>query len=168
MKKFILFFVLSILTIAFSGFIWNAYILQKDYFNSKSNSEGVDTVVTNEDSISKPSFYKNYTKEDYELALKDKSVLVLYFISNWCEDCLSQDNLNQEVFREIGVSGVVGQRIHILDSESTVETEELAKKFDITKEYSFVIIDKNGASYFKHTGFLSKDQLVQKIMEVTK
>jgi len=61
--------------------------------------------------------------------------------------------------------GVVGLKIHILDSETTTETDAVAKKFDITKEQSFVILDKNGVVFFKHTGLLEEDLLKQKILD---
>ncbi len=168
MKKFILFFVLSILSISFAAFFVNAYQLQKEYFDRKNNSQQVEDAVQVEEVVGKPSFYKDYLKEDYETAISNNNVLVLFFTSNWCMECVDQDKLNTEVFNDLLVSGVVGQRIHILDSESTTETAALAKKYDVSKEQSFVILNKVGAVAFKHTGLLSKEIFNQKITEVTK
>lgn len=168
MKKFILFFVLLILTLAFAAFLVNAYLLQKNYFDTKDINTLTENETQNVEVTEKKSFYNDYLKSDYDSAIKDHNVLVLYFTSNWCKECTDQDLLNVEVFSELNTPGVVGQRIHILDSESTTETAALAKKYDVVKEQSFVVVDKNGASYFKYTGKLSKEILNQKIMEVTK
>lgn len=164
-KKFILFFILLVLFLSFVVFLLNSYRLQKNYFNSKNNQANTDTAKVVEENIEKPSFYQDYTKEIYEMALADRGVIVLYFTSNWCKECLDQDFLNNEVFNELTLTGVVGQKIHILDSESTAETGALAKKFDIVKEQSFVILNKDGAVESKYTGAIDKELLKEKIKD---
>lgn len=156
MRKFVLFFVLLVLFLAFSVFLVNAYLLQKNYFEDSKNDQN-------------PNQINNilYSREDYDKAINDKKILVLFFTSNWCQECLDQDILNSQVFEELTQEGVVGLKIHILDSETTTETNALSQKFDVTKEQSFVILDKNGVVYFKYIGILSKDQLKQKILEAT-
>lgn len=151
---------------AFCALFLNAYILQKNYFNSKNDAQ-VEVVQNEEISNSIPAIYKNYSKEDYDVALKEKRVVLLFFISNWCNECSKQNNLNIEAFSELKDLGTLGLNIHILDSETTTETDALAKKFGVTKENTFVILDKNGAVSFKFTGELSKDELISKIKEVT-
>jgi len=151
MRKAILFFVLFIIFIAFAVFLTNAFVLQKNYFENKNGNSQAETGPD--------------LKEDYERAINEKRVLVLYFTSNWCQKCIDQENVNKQVFDELVSEGVVGLKIHILDSETTTETDAVAKKFDITKEQSFVILDKNGVVFFKHTGLLEEDLLKQKILD---
>jgi hypothetical protein len=74
--------------------------------------------------------------------------------------------LNLELFSELTTLGVVGLKIHILDSETTTETDALAKKFDVTKEQSFVLLNKLGAVHFKQVGKFEKESLKQKILEI--
>ena len=112
------------------------------------------------------SYYVDYTKEDYEKALAEKRVLVLYFTSNWCEECKAQDLINNEVFNDLTLQGIVGLKIHILDSETTTETDALAKKYDVTKEQSVVIVDTDGVTRFKYVGIITQELLTQKILEV--
>jgi len=164
MKKVILIVVLSILTLSFLALIINAYGLQKAYFESKdekNNNSDSAIVIDN-----RPSLYKDYSKEDYDMALAEKRVLVLYFTSNWCQECQKQDKVNNELFNELTSEGVVGLKIHVLDSETTTETDALAKKFDVIKEQTFVVLNKSGAVSFKYTGILDSDMLKQKIMEM--
>jgi thiol:disulfide interchange protein len=167
MKKTILIIILSILTLFFLSLIVNAYNLQKRYIDSKNTSQ-TKTEETNDslEAENKPSIYKDYTKEEYENALKNKQVIFLYFTSNWCAQCIEQDKLNLELFSELTTLGVVGLKIHILDSETTTETDALAKKFDVTKEQSFVLLNKLGAVHFKQVGKFEKESLKQKILEI--
>lgn len=148
-------------------FLINAFLTQKNYFKNANKNDQEKVEDLTQEIIEIPSIYKDYTKEDYDNALLNKRVIVLYFTSNWCQECLDQEVTNIQIFEELPKEGVVGLKIHILDSETTTETDALSQKFDITKEQSFVILDKNGVVFFKHTGLLSKDQLKQKIMEAT-
>lgn len=166
MRKFILFFVLLVLFLAFSVFLVNAFLLQKNYFKNTDQKDQENVEDITQETIEIPSIYIDYTKEDYNKALLDKRILVLFFTSNWCQECLDQEIVNKNVFEELSKEGIIGLKIHILDSETTTETDALSQKFDITKEQSFVILDKNGAVYFKYSGILGSEQLKQKIMEV--
>lgn len=166
MRKFILFFVLLVLFLAFIMFLVNAFLMQKNYFENTDQKDQENVEDITQEIIETPSIYIDYTKEDYDKALLDKRGVVLYFTSNWCQECLDQEVVNENIFEELSKEGIVGLKIHILDSETTTETDALSQKFDVSKEQSFVLLDKNGVVFFKHTGFLSKDQLKQKIMEV--
>lgn len=162
MRKFILFFILTILLLSFVAFFFKVYLLQQEYYNSKNEpkiTENDTPVSVNEF----PSVYKDYSKDDYDKALIEKRVIVLFFTSNWCSECLNQDIINSETFLNLNKDGVVGLKVHILDSETTTETDALSKKFDITKESSFVILDKNGIVNFKYVGSIGSEALKEKI-----
>jgi len=165
LKKIILIVILSILLVSFGVFIFNAYLLQKNYFKQKE-SEQISTEVKNEEVVVNLSAYTDYTGAEYEKALNDERIILLYFTSNWCSECAKQDKIITEVFNEFSSEGIMGLKIHILDSETTFETDALAQKFDITKEQSFVALDKSGKVAFKHVGTLSGDLLKQKMQEV--
>lgn len=166
MKKIILIVILSILTLSFLALILNAYNLQKKYYQSKNEQSSVEEESKTNQQVTKPSVYKDYQKIDLEQALLNKQVVLLYFISNWCSECIQQDTLNKEVVEEMVTDELVGLRIHILDSETTTETDALAKKYNVSKEQSIVILDKKGAIFFKHTGLLEKEVLKQKLTEL--
>lgn len=165
MKKTILIIILSILSLSFLALILNAYNLQKEYFRNKTSLNVNQDENEHEEKI-KPSVYQDYNKELLESAVKNNQVILLYFTSNWCNECSLQDSLNKEVFDELVSEGLVGLKIHILDSETTTETDALAKKYDAIKEQSFVLLDKKGAVYFKTVGVLEKEVLKQKLMEL--
>lgn len=164
MKKFTLFFILLLLLSAFFVFFYKVYLTQKNYFAKKVESISPSPVAISSE-IEIPSKYLDYSKENYDLAILDKRPVVLFFTSNWCSLCQDQDTVNKTVFEGLTKEGITGFRIHILDSETTTTTDSLAKKFDVTKENSIVILDKNGAVYFKSIGNISLDSLKTKILE---
>lgn len=164
MKKFLLAFILSILFISFVAFFYQIYIKQRDYFNLKEQEASKETEIVTE-VVEIPSKYINYSLEEYDKAILEKRILVLFFTSNWCTKCIDQDIINSEVFNSLNKEGVVGLKIHILDSETTTVTDALARKFDVTKENTFVILDKKGAVYFKNIGELKMDELKSVIMK---
>ncbi len=162
MRNFILILVLSIILVSFGFFFVNVYSKQKAYFASKENISPI-TASTPTPVPGIPSVYKDYTKTDFDNALAEKRVMVLFFTANWCKECLNQGIVNEEAFMELTTEGVVGLSIHILDSETTTETDAISRKFDVTKESSFVILDKNGKVNSKYTGSITKELLIEKI-----
>jgi len=167
-KRFILIFVLLIIFLSLSAFFFNVYTLQSNYFSNRNNNDSAIEDVkevenTNSDS---PSVYTLYSEDIYNKAILEKRVIVLFFNANWCDDCIKQSAVNNEVFNELTRNGVVGLESHILDSETTTDLDALAKKFDVRKESTFIILDKNGAVVYRYTGTLDKELLKTKIMEV--
>lgn len=144
--------------------MFNAYQLQKNYFN-KSTSESAQELVE-EVAIVPKSVYLPYSKIEYDKAITEKRVVLLYFSSNWCTECQEQNNTNTAVLLEMLDESIVGLNIHILDSETTTETDALAQKFEVTKENSFVILGKDGAVAYKYAGLLDSNLLKQKLQEV--
>lgn len=165
MKKVILFIILTILFVSFAAFLVNAFNLQQNYFKSK-NSSSPEPLIN--DVLPKPamSLFTEYSKDVYDKALDSDSILVLFFTSNWCLECSKQNTINQEIFNEMNDQGLVFLKVHILDSETTIETDALAKKFEITKENSFVILGKDGGVMYRYTGMLDSNLLKQKLQEV--
>lgn len=165
MKKTILFVVLFIIFASFSSFIYSAFIKQKEYFEIKEVNQNVEDGNTSEFSVS-PSIYQDYGDEILSKSLLENRVILLYFTSNWCDECLKQDAVNKEVFDLLDNEGIIGLKIHTLDSETTQETDALAKKYEVSKEQSFVILDKKGAIAFKHVGILDKDLLKRELLKI--
>lgn len=163
MRKIILFSILLIIFAIFVVFFVTLYQKQKEDSGATYNNQIPS--VDNSDIEVKRSYYINYSKLEYDKAISENRVVLLYFTSNWCEDCTTQSDVNTDLFDELIDDGIAGLVVHILDSETTIETDALALKFDISKEQSFVILDKNGVVHFKHTGTLGKELLKEKILE---
>lgn len=169
MKKFILVFILAVLLISFAAaFYLFAGKLKSSQLSSPqplaTEFEGSVTPEVNTDRGA--SVYEDYSPEVYERARTEDRVIVLYFTANWCEICRTQEEINTKVFTGLTKDGVVALRIHILDSESTVDTENLAKKFSIAKENTLVILNSDtGAIVYKFTGLLEDGAMIEKIIE---
>lgn len=135
-------------------------------FGKKSTGEqGVSEVVKEQGLVIATSNYKDYSAFEYETAKKDGKVILLYFTANWCPICREQEPVNQEVLKELeGSPEVVAFRIHILDSETTEETEKLAEEFGVTYQHTFIVLDKNGNVSSKYTGPLAKQDLKDRIL----
>lgn len=167
-KKFILFFILLLIFLSLSSFFLNAYNMQKIYFSNKiSNETSTEDIQEGKGKDNEtPSTYSMYSKDQYDKALSEHRIVLLFFTSNWCNDCISQSATNKAAFNELSLRGVVGLETHILDSETTVELDALAKKFDVKKENSFIVLDRSGAVVYRYVGVLEKDLLKSKILEV--
>lgn len=110
--------------------------------------------------------YKLYSKTEYEQALKDKKVVMLYFTANWCPICREQEPVNMEVLKSMESDDqIIAFRVHILDDETTKETEDLAKKFEVPYQHTTVIIGPGGKVFYKYTGPLTYDNLKNKLLD---
>jgi len=158
-KKFIYIFVLSVLVITFASF----FILASKKQNKTNVQE--ETVKT-EDQILISS-YEDYTDEYFQKALSEKKIILLYFTANWCPICSEQEPVNKKVIEDFKDKGIAARRVHILDSQTTGETDALAKKFDILYQHTYLILDKNGVVYFKYNGQLKEEELKAKLLELT-
>lgn len=169
MKKFTLVFVLLVLVLTFATmyffFMVATKIPKKESNNQVSTEETVKEEDTSQEEDLGPSIYEDYSSVLYEGALEEGRVIVLFFTANWCPICRQQEPINQEVFDSLDKAGVVGLRVHILDSETTSETEALAKKFDVIYQHTFVILDKKGAVSYNYSGPLENNELIEKIKE---
>lgn len=117
--------------------------------------------VTNEEVVSKN--YKDYSKEEYEKALAEDRVIMLYFTANWCPICREQEPVNMEALEALG-EDALALRIHILDSQETEETKALAEEYGVSYQHTFVFLDPEGGVSSKYTGPLTKEDLTARIL----
>lgn len=171
MRKFTLIFVLFVLTISFVA-MYFFFMVAKNIPQRKIDNQASTEATLEEEMLSGedlgPSVYEDYTKELYDKALSENRVVVLYFTANWCPICRDQEPVNVQVFDELTTEGVVGLRVHILDSETTDETNALAQKFDVIYQHTFVILDTNGAVDYHYTGPQEKELIISKIRSANK
>lgn len=112
-----------------------------------------------------PKNYVGYSSDSYEKAKEEGKVVMLYFTANWCPTCQAQEPVNIKAFEELKEdSDIVIFKIHILDSETTDEAEELAEEFKVRLQHTYVIIDPAGEVVFTHTGPLIKDDIIKNLL----
>ena len=95
------------------------------------------------------SRYVEYTSTNLEKSANTRRVL--FFYANWCPTCRPADaNLKQNVGRIPEDVTVV--RVNYNDSDTDSEEEELANRYNISYQHTFVQIDESGNEVSKWNG----------------
>ena len=91
----------------------------------------------------------DFTKSDYDAAIKSDKLIVLYFYANWCPLCKEEvANALIPAFNELTTDKVVGIRINYKDSDTDTEEENLARQYGISYQHTKVFV-KNGKQILK-------------------
>lgn len=112
-----------------------------------------DTMMKDETSSSR---YVPYSK-----AVLDSSVnkrRVLFFYANWCPTCKPANEDFQANAASIPAD-VMLIRVNYNDSDTDQEEKDLAKKYGVTYQHTFIQIDANGAVVSRWNGGQFKDLL---------
>lgn len=104
----------------------------------------------------------DFTKTDYETALKSDKLIVLYFYANWCPICKEEVPKLEAAFNELQTSRVVGFRVNYKDSETDKDEEALAKQFGVGYQHTKVFL-KNGERVLKAPDGWDKNRYLSEI-----
>lgn len=110
-----------------------------------------DNKMTNEENKmmeKSKSKYVEYTKTNLESA-NDKKVL--FFYASWCPTCRPADANFKANISKIP-DNVTLIRVNYNDPETDQEEKDLAKKYNVTYQHTFVQIDENGKEITKWNG----------------
>ena len=111
----------------------------------KSESQG--DLLTQDNSTT--SAYVPYSKAALDGAASNKRVL--FFYANWCPTCKPADESFSSNVDKIP-QNVSLIRVNYNDSDTDQEEKELAKKYGVTYQHTFVQIDENGNEIGKWNG----------------
>lgn len=103
--------------------------------------------------------YSPYSKEALEASSNKRRVL--FFYASWCPTCRPTDQSFSQNIDKIP-SDVTIIRVNYNDPETDKEEEELAKKYGITYQHTFVQIDGQGNQITKWNGG-AIDELISNI-----
>ena len=91
----------------------------------------------------------DFTKTDYDAAMKSDKLVVLYFYANWCPICKEEvASALYPAFNELTTDKVVGIRISYKDSETDSDEKALAVQYGIPYQHTKVFL-KNGNQILK-------------------
>lgn len=90
----------------------------------------------------------DFTKADYEAALKTDKLIVLYFYANWCPICRAEFPVMQEAFNDLTTDAVVGFRVNYNDNQTDANEKNLAREFGVAYQHTKVFV-KNGKQVLK-------------------
>lgn len=156
-----------------------AYLLFQSSSQSKSMIPGEDTTMESktdnammqkdtdnmekDDKMAKDTMsdsrYVEYSKASLDKAGNNRRVL--YFYASWCPTCKPAD-ADLEANKSRIPNDVTVIRVNYNDPETDQEEKELAKKYGITYQHTFVQIDSQGNEVTKWNGGKT-DELIAKI-----
>ncbi|MBI4152969.1 thioredoxin family protein [Candidatus Woesearchaeota archaeon] len=113
----------------------------------------------------KKSPYIEFNQEDYQKALDESKVILLYFYASWCPICKVEQQETFAAFNELDNENVVGFRVNYRDSDTDADEEELAKQFGITYQHTKVIL-KDGKQALKAPDSWDKQRYLDEITKV--
>jgi len=93
--------------------------------------------------------YADYSKVATDNAINNRRVF--FFYASWCPTCKSADLDLKSNLRDLPADVVV-LRVNYNDSETDQEEKDLAKKYGITYQHTFVQIDDQGKEVTKWNG----------------
>lgn len=107
-----------------------------------------DTVVQ-DSKMSTGTKYILYSNSQFNESIKTRRVL--FFYANWCPTCITANKSFEINARQIP-ENVTVLRVNYNDSDTDEDEKELAKKYGITYQHTFVQIDANGDELAKWNG----------------
>lgn len=126
-----------------------------DNGDSMSAEKSLEKSETNE-TDSNTSQYVEYTTEVFEQSSSTRRVL--FFYASWCPTCRPADaNFKENVSQFPDDLTVI--RVNYNDTETSDEEKELARKYGVTYQHTFVQIDKEGNTVVKWNGGQTKELL---------
>ncbi len=126
----------------------NAMMRRNDSANEGMQDDGMST-----------SQYVAYSKEVFDSASANRRVL--FFYASWCPTCIPADTSFHQNVSKIP-SDVIVIRVNYNDPETDQEEKDLAKKYGITYQHTFVQLDNAGNEVTKWNGG-QIDELLSKI-----
>lgn len=113
------------------------------------NKDGEAMMEKTEDKMMSDSRYVEYSKLALEKAANSRRVL--FFYASWCPTCRPADANFKENMTKIP-EDVTLIRVNYSDPETDQEEKDLAKKYGITYQHTYVQIDSAGKEVVKWNG----------------
>ncbi len=126
-----------------------AMMNKKDETMMKKDNEAMMAKYTGIVLAGKSAPLLDFTKADYDMAIKSDKLVVLYFYANWCQICKAETaNALYPEFNKLTSDKVVGFRVNYNDSDTDSNEKALASQFGVAYQHTKVFV-KNGQRILK-------------------
>lgn len=88
----------------------------------------------------KTSFYREFSKPEYEKALAENKIIFLDFYASWCPICRGEEPEIFAGFNELTTDKVAGFRVNYNDPDTDEDEKKLAREFEIPYQHTKVIL----------------------------
>lgn len=109
------------------------------------------------------TFLLDFNSQDYENAIANEKLVVLYFYANWCPVCKAEFPKMQDAFKELNEEGVVGFRVNYNDNQTDDYERGLAKQFGVAYQHTKVFLKNGGERILKAPDSWDKDRYITEI-----
>ncbi len=107
----------------------------------------------------------DFNKTDYDNALRENRVVMLYFYATWCPLCIAELKETRTFFNELEDKRVVGLRVNFKDGNTDDFEKQLAKEFGVAYQHTKVIL-KDGVRVLKKPDTWRKDRYHEEINKI--
>lgn len=112
-------------------------------------TESNDSTIEDDEAMMPQGVYVNYTPE--KLSQASGTRRILYFYANWCPTCkVANEDLENNFDKLPKDVSVI--RVNYNDTDTDQNEKDLAKKYGITYQHTFVQIDENGEALVTWNG----------------
>ena len=161
----ILFVFVAIVVLSGGVYFFTATPSQKSMMSKNPQVEVVkENVMVKEvstekqgDKMMKKTKYTQYSKATLDQSIKDKRIL--FFYANWCPTCKAADMSFEQNIAKIPADATL-IRINYKDTDTDQEEKDLANKYAITYQHTFVQIDGEGKEISKWNGGQIEELLI--------
>jgi thioredoxin 1 len=150
MRNFLL-LIAGVIVLLILGVVSYTVINKKDTQNPLVTVFPTSTPIeTNTPSVQESTLsYLPYSKDTFDSAAVERRVL--FFYADWCPTCRPADKNFSENINQIP-DDVTLIRVNYNDQDTEQEEKDLAKKYNVTYQHTFVQIDQNGNEVTKWNG----------------
>ena len=129
--------------------VLDAMMDKKNDVMMKKDGEVMMTKYTGTVLAGKSAPLLDFTKSDYDMAIKSDKLVVLYFYASWCPLCkIETAQALYPAFNELTTDKVVGFRVNYKDDDTNKDEEDLARQFGVPYQHTKVFV-KNGQRILK-------------------